>query len=429
MADMKTLKETLLSGGYDSALKEVYLYEDRLAQQRKRYADVIDSFISLFGSERIGGLFSAPGRTEIGGNHTDHNHGRVLAAGIDLDAIAAASKNMDNTVRVKSEGYRMDVVDLSDLSVQEKETGHSAALVRGVCARFQQLGYRIGGFDATTASRVLSGSGLSSSAAFEVLLGTILNYLFNDGKIDPVEIAQIAQYAENVYFGKPCGLLDQMASSVSGFVMIDFKDPTVPVIEKVDFDFASCGHSLCIVDTGGNHSDLTDEYAAVRGEMEAVALEFQKPVLREVAQEDFMQSIPTLRNRVGDRAILRALHFYEENRRVLREADALRAADFETFKQCVIESGQSSFMYNQNVFTPRLPKEQPIALALQITEHMLRGKGAWRVHGGGFAGTIQAFVPNDCLAAYQAEMERIFGVNTCYVLSIRPVGGVQIAAE
>lgn len=429
MADMKTLKETLLSGGYDSALKAVYLYEDRLAQQRRRYADVIDSFVGLFGVDRIGGLFSAPGRTEVGGNHTDHNHGCVLAAGIDLDAIAVASKNADHTVRVKSEGYRMDVVDLSDLSVQENETGHSASLVRGVCARFKQLGYRIGGFDATTASRVLSGSGLSSSAAFEVLLGTILNHLFNGGRIDPVEIAQIAQYAENVYFGKPCGLLDQMASSVSGFVMIDFKDPSAPAIEKVDFDFASCGHSLCIVDTGGNHSDLTDEYAAVRGEMEAVAAEFQKPVLREVAESDFLQRIPTLRNRVGDRAILRALHFYAENKRVIQEVDALRAGDFETFKQQVVESGQSSFMYNQNVFTPKLPNEQPVALALQITERMLRGKGAWRVHGGGFAGTIQAFVPNDCLEDYRAEMERIFGVNTCYVLSIRPVGGVQIAAE
>ncbi len=429
MADMKTLKDTLLSGGYDDALKAVYLSEDCIAQQRQRYAAVIDSFISLFGAERIGGLFSAPGRSEIGGNHTDHNHGRVLAAGIDLDAIAVASKNTENIVRVKSEGYRMDVIDLSDLSIQEKETGHSASLVRGVCARFQQLGYRIGGFDATTASRVLSGSGLSSSAAFEVLLGTMLNYLFNDGKIDPVEIAQIAQYAENVYFGKPCGLLDQMASAVSGFVMIDFKDPSSPVIEKVDFDFASCGHSLCIVDTGGNHSDLTDEYAAVRGEMEAVAAEFQKPVLREVEEAEFLKEIPTLRNRVGDRAILRALHFYEENKRVLREVEALRSDDFEAFKQNIIESGQSSFMYNQNVFTPRLPKEQPVALALQITERLLRGKGAWRVHGGGFAGTIQAFVPNDCLEAYRTEMERIFGVNTCYVLSIRPVGGVQIAAE
>ena len=429
MSDMKTLKETLLNGGYDSALQAVYLDEGQIEQQRQRYAAVIDSFISLFGAERIGGLFSAPGRSEIGGNHTDHNHGRVLAAGIDLDAIAVASKNTENIVRVKSEGYRMDVIDLSDLSIQEKETSHSASLVRGVCARFQQLGYRIGGFDATTASRVLSGSGLSSSAAFEVLLGTMLNYLFNDGKIDPVEIAQIAQYAENVYFGKPCGLLDQMASAVSGFVMIDFKDPSSPVIEKVDFDFASCGHSLCIVDTGGNHSDLTDEYAAVRREMEAVAAEFQKPVLREVAEADFLREIPTLRNRVGDRAILRAMHFYEENQRVLREVEALRSGDFEAFKQNVIESGQSSFMYNQNVFTPRLPNEQPVALALQLTERMLRGKGAWRVHGGGFAGTIQAFVPNDCLEAYRAEMERIFGVNSCYVLSIRPVGGVQIAAE
>ncbi len=350
----------------------------------------------------------------------------MLAAGINLDAIALASKNDDNTVRVKSKGYAMDVVELSDLSVHDSETGHSPALVRGVMKGFKNYGYNIGGFDAVTASRVLSGSGLSSSAAYEVLVGTMVNYLYNDGKVDPVTIAKIAQYAENEYFGKPCGLMDQMACSVGSFITIDFKNPAQPYIEKVDFDFASCGHSLCIVDTKGSHSNLTDEYAAIRIEMEKIANQFGKDVLREVDEERFLKEIPELRKKVGDRAVLRAIHFYNDNKRVIKEVEALKAKDFEAFKQFVIESGASSYMYNQNVFAPKQPDVQPVSLALAISESVLKGKGAWRVHGGGFAGTIQAFVPNELLSEYKTRIEEIFGEGSCYVLSVRPVGGAEI---
>lgn len=422
------LKENLLNGEYDSRLKTVYVTDADAKAQHERYAAVIDSFIELFG-DREAGLYSAPGRSEVGGNHTDHNHGKVLAAGINLDAIAAASKNDDGIVRVKSAGYPMDVVDLNDLTVHSEEEGKSVALLRGVCAGFKERGYNIGGFDATTASKVLSGSGLSSSAAFEVLLCSMMNYLYNDGKIDPVTIAQISQYAENKYFGKPCGLLDQMACSVSGFVTIDFKDLSAPVIEKVDFDFGSCGHSLCIVDTGGNHSDLTDDYAAVRKEMESVAKYFGKDVLREVSEKEFKDNIGEVRKTCGDRAVLRAMHFYGDNARVEKEVAALKSGDFEEFKKCIIESGRSSYMYNQNVYTCKAPTDQPVSLALAISEEILSGKGAWRVHGGGFAGTIQAFVPNDLLSEYKERIESVFGEGSCYVLAIRPVGGTQIAAE
>lgn len=422
------LKSMLFAGDCDESLLKVYVSEKEAESQKQAYAAVIDAFVELFGDRNIG-LYSAPGRSEVGGNHTDHNHGRVLAAGINLDAIAAAAKNDENIVRVKSAGYPMDTVDLSDLSVHSEEEGKSAALVRGVCAGFKERGFNIGGFDATTASRVLSGSGLSSSAAFEVLLGTMLNYLYNDGKIDPVTIAQISQQAENKFFGKPCGLLDQMTSSVSGFVTIDFNDLSAPVIEKIDFDFASCGHSLCIVDTGGSHSDLTDDYAAVRGEMEAVAEFFGEKVLRDVPEEKFRGNMAAVREKCGDRALLRAMHFYGDNARVLDEIAALKANDFETFKACIIDSGRSSYMYNQNVYTCKKPLEQPVSLALAMSESLLAGKGAWRVHGGGFAGTIQAFVPNDMLDAYKTEMEKVFGEGSCYVLSIRPVGGTAIAED
>ena len=408
-----------------STIKDIYPASQAEAQ-KQRYKNAVAAFADYFGSVGEHRFFSAPGRTEICGNHTDHNHGRVLAAGINLDAIAVASKNDENIVRVKSRGYAMDVVDLSDLSVHADEEGHSPALVRGVCQGFLNNGYKIGGFDAVTASRVLSGSGLSSSAAYEVLVGTMLNYLYNDGNVDPVTIAKIAQYAENEYFGKPCGLMDQMACSVGSFITIDFKDPSEPVIEKVDFDFASCGHSLCIVDTKGSHSNLTDEYAAIRLEMESVAAQFSKKVLREVDEKEFLAKIPELREAVGDRAILRAMHFYKDNERVLREVDALKKNDFEKFKQLVIESGDSSYMYNQNVFATKQPEIQPVSIALALSEQVLDGKGAWRVHGGGFAGTIQAFVPNDLLDEYKSTLEAVFGEGSCYVLAIRPVGGAEI---
>lgn len=426
MPTSTALKEALYTGAYDERLRRVYVTDEAVRAQYDRYAALADEFARLYDGERDIRLFSAPGRTEVGGNHTDHNHGKVLAAGIDLDAVAAAAVNSENIVRVKSAGYSMDVVDLSDLSVQESETGHSPALVRGMCQGFLNYGYKIGGFDAATASRVLSGSGLSSSAAYEVLVGTMLNYLYNDGKVDAVTIAKIAQYAENEYFGKPCGLMDQTACSVGSFVTIDFEDPKAPIIEEVKFDFAACGHALCIVDTKGNHSDLTDEYGFIRSEMESVAQYFGKSVLREVPETEFYGEIAEVRKKVGDRAVLRAMHFYADNARVEKEVAALRAGDFESFKQYILESGSSSYMYNQNVFSVKKPTDQPVSLALAVSERVLKGKGAWRVHGGGFAGTIQAFVPLELLGAYKSEMERIFGEGACYVLSIRPVGGTEI---
>lgn len=420
-------KELITSGALVDSFRKVYVTDEFSAQQYERYAQTVSDFISIYGeSDREISLFSAPGRSEVCGNHTDHNHGCVLAAGISLDAIAVASKNDTNTVNIKSAGYRMDSVSCDDLDVNEADTGRSRSLVRGVMARFKELGYNIGGFDAATKSSVISGSGLSSSAAFEVLVGTMLNYLFNDGKISPVEIAQIAQYAENVHFGKPCGLLDQMACSVGGFVQIDFKDPAKPVINKVDFDFAKFGYSLVIVDTKGSHSDLTDEYAAIRYEMEQAAGVFGKSVLRDVDRDEFMKNISLVREKVSDRAVLRAIHFFNDSDRVQMEIEALKNNDIEEFKRLVIESGNSSYKYNQNVFSSKNPTSQPVSLALLLSEEVLKGKGAWRVHGGGFAGTIQAFVPADTLSCYTDTMKSVFGDDCCHVLSIRPVGGAQI---
>lgn len=426
MSKINLLKNEIKDGGFDSRFKRVYVTDEAVKEQRDRYISLAEDFASLFGEDKNIRFFSAPGRTEVGGNHTDHNHGRVLAAGINLDAIAAAAKNDENIVRVKSRGYNMDVVDITDLSIVDSEKGHSPALVRGMCAGFKKYGYEIGGFDAATMSSVLSGSGLSSSAAYEVLVGTMLNFLYNDGKVDAVTIAKIAQYAENVYFDKPCGLMDQTACSVGGFVTIDFNDPAEPLINEVKFDFASCGHSLCIVDTKGSHSDLTDDYAAIRSEMESVAEFFGKKVLREVDEAEFKKNISAIREKVGDRAVLRAIHFFADNERVLKEVDALKKGDFETFKSYILESGASSYMYNQNVFSPKKPSAQPVSLALALSESILKDKGAWRVHGGGFAGTIQAFVPNEILSDYKNAMESVFGEDSCYVLIIRPVGGVEI---
>lgn len=349
-----------------------------------------------------------------------------MAASINLDAIAVCAASDNNTVRVQSVGHAMNVVDIDKLLPDETEFGHSTAMVRGVIAKIEDMGYSIGGFDAITTSDVMGGSGLSSSAAFEVLLGTTVSYLFNDGKISAVDIAKIAQYSENVFFGKPCGLLDQMASSVGTFVTIDFKSTENPIIKKVEFDFSQSGHSLCIVDTGGNHSDLTDDYAAVRGEMESVAKAMGKNVLREIEFEAFKNAVPQLKGKVNDRALLRAYHFYGENKRVEEAVDALESNDFEAFKEIIVESGRSSYMLNQNVFSPSNATEQKLSLALCITEDMLKGRGAYRVHGGGFAGTIQAFVPNDMLDEYKNAMESVFGLGNCHVLIIRPVGGTRV---
>lgn len=411
---------------YDKNLKAVYVTDSAVSEQRFRYVEALNAFGELFGFDRDVNIMSAPGRTEVCGNHTDHNNGKVLAASINLDAIAVVSKNDDNIIRVKSKGHRMNVVDLLDLEPDESKFGDSTALVQGVAAGIKNLGYNVSGFDAVTTSDVMGGSGLSSSAAFEVLLGTVLSHMYNEGKISPVDIAKVAQFSENVFFGKPCGLLDQMASSVGTFVTIDFKSVTEPVIKKVDFDFSKSGHSLCIVDTGGNHSDLTDDYAAVREEMESVAKALGKNVLREITYEEFFAALPELKNKVNDRALLRAVHFYNENKRVDRAVECLENNDFDGFKDIIIDSGRSSFMLNQNVYTPKNPTEQKLSLAIAMSRELLCGKGAWRVHGGGFAGTIQAFVPNDLLDTYKNTIEGVFGRGSCHVLIIRPVGGAKV---
>lgn len=423
---VKELIQAVTSGACDDKLKAVYVTDSAVEAQKPRYAEAIESFGALFGYDREVCVMSAPGRTEICGNHTDHNNGKVIAASINLDAIAVVSKNSDNIIRVKSKGHRMNVVDLNDLEPKEERYGDSTSLVQGVAAGIKNLGFTVEGFDAFTMSDVMGGSGLSSSAAFEVLLGSTISYLFNGGKVSAVDIAKVAQYSENVFFGKPCGLLDQMASSVGSIVNIDFKSVKEPVIRKIDFDFANTGYSLCIVDTGGNHSDLTDDYAAVRSEMESVAKALGKNVLREISYEDFFSAIPELKNKVNDRAILRAIHFYNENRRVDECVTYLENGDFEGFKRIILESGFSSYMLNQNVYTPKNPTEQKISLALAISEEILKGRGAWRVHGGGFAGTVQAFVPQDLLEKYKSTIEGVFGEGSCYVLIIRPVGGCQV---
>lgn len=414
------------AGKLDENLKRVYVTDAAVELQKPRYVEALNTFGELFGWDREVKIMSAPGRTEVCGNHTDHNNGKVLAASINLDAIAVVSENEDNIIRVKSKGHRMNVVDLDNLEPDEAKYGDSTTLVQGVARGIKDLGFKVKGFDACTTSDVMGGSGLSSSAAFEVLLGTVLSYMFNDGKISPVDIAKVAQFSENKFFGKPCGLLDQMASSVGTFVTIDFKSTESPVVKKVDFDFASSGHSLCIVDTHGNHSDLTDDYAAVRSEMEDVAKALGKSVLREVTYEEFFAALPELTEKVNDRALLRAIHFFNENKRVDTAVECLENGDFEGFKQVIIDSGLSSYMLNQNVYSPKNPTEQKLSLALAISEELLKGKGAWRVHGGGFAGTIQAFVPNDMLDEYKNTIEGVFGEGSCHVLIIRPVGGTQI---
>ena len=369
--------------------------------------------------------FSAPGRTEIGGNHTDHQRGRVLAAAVNLDTRAAVRPNGSSTVRILSQGYPMSVVDLAQLTPQESEINTTPALIRGVCARFAQLGCRLSGFDAYCESTVLPGSGLSSSAAYEVLIGTIVNHLFFDGKATQPEIAQIGQYAENVFFGKPCGLMDQMASAVGNLVTIDFFDKDHPVIEPVDFDFSSCGHALCIIDSRASHADLTDEYAAVPGEIKAVAKYMGKEVLTQIDEADFYARLPELRKICGDRAVMRCIHFYQENARVPKQVEALRSGDFDTFLRLIKESGYSSYMYLQNVIPAGYTAHQDVAVSLALCDHFLQGRGAYRVHGGGFAGTVQAFVPFDLLDSFRSGIDAALGEGACHVLSIRPQGGVE----
>ena len=373
--------------------------------------------------------FSAPGRTEIGGNHTDHQRGRVLAGAVNLDTVAAVRINDSNLIRIQSKGYPMSIVDISNLEPVESEINSTPALIRGVAARFKQLGCEVKGFDAYCESTVLPGSGLSSSAAYEVLIGTIINGLFFDGKVSQPEIAMIGQYAENVFFGKPCGLMDQMASAVGNLVTIDFFDKENPVIEPVDFDFSSCGHALCIIDSGADHADLTDEYAAVPGEIKAVAAFFGKEVLTQIDEAEFYANIPALRKECGDRAVMRAIHFYQENARVPQQVAALKEGNFDKFLSLIKQSGYSSYMYLQNVIPAGYKAHQDVAVALALAEHYLNGRGAYRVHGGGFAGTIQAFVPFDILDSFVAGMDAVLGSGACHVLSIRPQGGVEMEVK
>ena len=396
-------------------------------EQEKRLLGAITEFEKLYGEGRDISLFSAPGRTEIGGNHTDHQGGRVLAAGVNLDAVAVASKAPGGEVRVKSEGFPEDALNAADTGKKAGESGRSSALIRGICAGFKNAGYNVGGFYAYTSSRVLAGSGLSSSAAFEVLVGTAVNGLYCGGAVQPLAIAQIGRYAENEYYGKPCGLMDQAASAVGGFTMLDFFDSKNPRAEKIPFDFASCGDTLCIIDTKGTHQDLTPDYAAIPREMKLAAACFGKSVLSEVDEKDFFSNIPEVRSKAGDRAVLRAIHFFAENRRVTLEAQALKNSDFGEFKRLVNESGRSSFQYLQNVYSPSQVKEQGVSLAAALCEKLLAGRGgAWRVHGGGFAGTVQAYVPCGYFDEFKKYIESVFGEKTCHRLRVRPDGGIKI---
>ena len=407
--------------------------------QRARVKALCASFSALYGADREVILCTVSGRSELSGNHTDHNRGCVIAASVSLDILAVASPRADGIVRLKSEGFDEDVVTLADCREPDaSKFGSSSALIAGVCVGLEQAGYTVGGFDACTVSNVFKGSGLSSSAAFEDMVGTIQSHLYNNGKVDEVEIAKISQFSENKFFGKPCGLMDQVACAVGGIVAIDFADPSAPVIEALPFDMTAAGYHLCIVNTGGNHADLTDDYAAVPAEMKAVAAHFGKPVLREVSEDRVISAIPALRETVGDRAILRALHFLAENRRVADQKAALEAAiaavdaatrdaAVDRFFEGVLASGRSSFCYLQNVYTVKNVSEQGLSLALCLCEQLLGGRrAAYRVHGGGFAGTVQAYVPADLVDTFTAAMDAAFGQGATYDLKIRPVGAARI---
>jgi len=426
MNSTQTILNKLRNGALDNLFAKLY-GEDSVSSQRDRYIDAVNAYTALYGEEKDLWLFSAPGRTEIGGNHTDHNHGCVLAGSVTLDVIAVVAPTTERRICVKSAGYDMDTIDLANLQVNKAQYNRSAALIRGVADRFCQLGYTVNGFRAYTTSNVLKGSGLSSSAAFEVLIGTILSHLFNNGLVDPIEIAKIAQYAENIHFGKPCGLMDQMASSIGGIITIDFADPESPIVKAIDFDFAQSGHRLCIVDVGGNHAALTHEYADITTEMKAISQELGVTFLRETNYEKLLVKIPSLRKICGDRAVLRALHFLGDNERVHKEVSALEKGDFETFKQLIIESGHSSFEYLQNIYANADKNHQGCSLALALAQRVLNGKGAWRVHGGGFGGTTQNFVPNELVDEFTETIETVFGKGSCHILSIRPLGGVCIS--
>ena len=426
MNTQKTV-ELIRNGGLDDSLSRLY-GKSAVEDQRKRYIDAIASFCALYGDDKDIAIFSVPGRSEISGNHTDHNRGCVIAASVDLDIIAVATRTDSDIINVKSEGHKADCVDINEFTAPKKELyGRSSSIVAGVVSGFRTEALSVGGFDAYTTSSVPGGSGLSSSAAFENMIGTMLNYFYNDASVSPVTIAKISQYAENVFFGKPCGLMDQVACAMGGIVAIDFEDPKDPVIEKLELDLASAGYALCIIKTGGNHADLTSDYAAVPSEMKAIAKLLGCEFLRETDKKTLFEHIGELRGMVGDRAILRAAHFFDENERVAALKEAIKASDTSAFFEGILASGRSSFCYLQNVYTNKNVEEQGVSLALYLADSYLREiGGAWRVHGGGFAGTVQSFVPLDAVDGFRTLIESVFGKDSCLILSIRPEGAVRL---
>lgn len=417
------VKVNIKSGKYD---KDFLMLYGETEKARVRYLEACEEFEKLYINTDNIRLFSAPGRTEVGGNHTDHQHGSVIAGGVDMDVIAVVGTNDDNIIRVKSKDYYMDVVNVGEFDIRQKEKGRAISLIRGVCSKFADLGFKIGGFNAYTTSNVLKGSGLSSSAAFEVLLGNIVNGLFAEGKVEPIEIAKIGQYAEREYFGKPCGLLDQMASSLGGFTYADFNNPAEPVTEKINLDIRDFGYTLCVVDTGGSHANLTQDYADITIECKQISNALGVEFLRDADVDKFCASLASLRKEFGERAVLRAFHFFNEQERVLKQRKALLDGDFKAFLKLVNESGQSSFDYLQNLYSTTAVKEQSLSLAIALTKQFLGDEGACRVHGGGFAGTIQCYIPTERLDEYKQMIESVYGKDSCSVLSIRPVGGYEI---
>lgn len=418
-------KEACLAGQYDVLFAQIYQDRAQVPYQRSRYAKALSQYIQQYGDGAVE-IYSAPGRTEIGGNHTDHQHGCVLAAAVNLDIIAIAGKT-PQAIRIQSDELTLAPIETNSLSARGAERGTSEALVRGICARFQALGYRIGGFDAFLTSDVLVGSGLSSSAAFEVMIATILNGLYNDMRLEPILLAKAGQYAENEYFGKPCGLMDQCASAVGGLIHLDFRDAQQPKVQKLSVDLSAFGYGLCIVDTKGSHADLTNEYAAIPQEMHSVAQVFGQEYLRDVPEEVFYSQIAQVRQACQDRAVLRAMHFFAENKRVSQQVAALIRGDIDAFLHAVQASGNSSYKFLQNVYSCHEPQHQSISLALAVSEKILEGQGGvCRVHGGGFAGTIQAFVPEKAIPCYKTQIENMFGENTCHVLKIRSDGGKKV---
>lgn len=424
MKNLAEIRADLQKGAYRERLEDIYVDKETAKRQLDRYLDALTCFEKEFG-DGPAELYSAPGRTEIGGNHTDHQHGNVLAASIHQDAIAVVRPNDRNLIRFLSQGYDVLSVSLSDTEVKAEEYNTTPALIKGVVAGFLQHSYKVGGFDAYITSDVLIGAGLSSSAAFETLIGSILSGLYNNMTVSAVEIARIGQFAENVYFGKPCGLMDQMACSVGNLVHIDFADPREPAVERIEFDFSETGYCLCVTDTKGSHANLTPDYAAIPAEMKLAANALGKDYLGELTPEEIYSSLPLIREKAGDRGALRAIHFAEENRRAILESEALKKKDIKEFLRLVKASGDSSYKYLQNVYTNQDVKHQNVSIALAFSDHLLGEQGVSRVHGGGFAGTIQAFVPLSMKEAYKAGMEQIFGADACSVLFIRKYGGIK----